>query len=145
MSGPETVLWTDFYGAYEQMLGKRSVVFMSTEELPAQWPRDGELTLQADTLGPAQAPRLAAPSPRVHELARRHLKLTDVLARRAKQAPAKPAVCAERGPAGSYSARTVVRLDKARRLLGYRPRFSFARGMDLTARYVSWANLSCRL
>jgi nucleoside-diphosphate-sugar epimerase len=38
-------------------------------------------------------------------------------------------------------ARTRVRIDKARRLLGYRPAFDFAAGMDLTEQWARWANL----
>ena len=34
-----------------------------------------------------------------------------------------------------------VRIDKARRLLGYEPQFSLSRGMELTERWARWANL----
>ena len=37
--------------------------------------------------------------------------------------------------------RTRVRIDKAKRLLGYRPAFDFAAGMDLTERWARWASL----
>lgn len=42
---------------------------------------------------------------------------------------------------GFFRARTRVRIDKARRLLGYRPAFDFETGMDLTERWARWANL----
>ncbi len=38
-------------------------------------------------------------------------------------------------------ARTRVRTDKARRLLGYEPRVSFEHGMRLTSQWAAWANL----
>ena len=42
---------------------------------------------------------------------------------------------------GFFRAKTRVRIDKAKRLLGYRPAFDFATGMDLTERWARWANL----
>ena len=41
-----------------------------------------------------------------------------------------------------YAARCPVRIDKARRLLGYEPEFGLERGMALTARYLEWAHPS---
>jgi nucleoside-diphosphate-sugar epimerase len=40
-----------------------------------------------------------------------------------------------------FRARTRVRIDKAKRLLGYEPAFSFTAGMDLTETWARWANL----
>ena len=40
-----------------------------------------------------------------------------------------------------FSTRTRVRIDKARRLLGYEPEFSLDRGMALTAAWARWANV----
>jgi hypothetical protein len=34
-----------------------------------------------------------------------------------------------------------VRIDKARRLLGYRPAVDFALGMEMTEKWARWANL----
>ncbi len=42
---------------------------------------------------------------------------------------------------GFFRPRTRVRIDKARRLLGYRPAFDLETGMDLTERWARWANL----
>jgi nucleoside-diphosphate-sugar epimerase len=42
---------------------------------------------------------------------------------------------------GFFAAKTRVRIDKARKLLGYEPAFSFERGMDLTEQWARWANL----
>jgi nucleoside-diphosphate-sugar epimerase len=42
---------------------------------------------------------------------------------------------------GFFRARTRVRIDKAKRLLGYRPAFDLETGMDLTERWARWANL----
>src|SRR6185503_12864343 len=40
-----------------------------------------------------------------------------------------------------FAARTRVRIDKARRLLGYEPAFPLRRGMELTREWARWANL----
>jgi nucleoside-diphosphate-sugar epimerase len=42
---------------------------------------------------------------------------------------------------GFFRARTRVRIDKAKRLLGYKPAFDFETGMDLTEQWARWANL----
>lgn len=42
---------------------------------------------------------------------------------------------------GFFAAKTRVRIDKARRMLGYEPTFSFERGMELTEQWARWANL----
>jgi nucleoside-diphosphate-sugar epimerase len=40
-----------------------------------------------------------------------------------------------------FRSRTRVSIDKARRRLGYEPKYDFERGMALTAEYMRWANL----
>ncbi|HYN22850.1 MAG TPA: NAD-dependent epimerase/dehydratase family protein [Thermoanaerobaculia bacterium] len=42
---------------------------------------------------------------------------------------------------GFFAAKTRVRIDKARKLLGYEPAFSLERGMELTEQWARWANL----
>ena len=39
------------------------------------------------------------------------------------------------------TSKTHARVDKARRVRGFTPRFDFARGIDLTAAWAEWANL----
>jgi hypothetical protein len=34
-----------------------------------------------------------------------------------------------------------LKIDKAKKLLGYEPKFSFEEGMEITAYYIKWANL----
>jgi hypothetical protein len=41
-----------------------------------------------------------------------------------------------------YTPKTRVRIDKARRLLGYEPAFSLERGMELTGQWARWAGLA---
>ncbi len=39
-------------------------------------------------------------------------------------------------------AKTIVRIDKAKKLLGYQPAFDFEAGMAVTEQWARWANLS---
>jgi nucleoside-diphosphate-sugar epimerase len=41
----------------------------------------------------------------------------------------------------SYASKTRVRIDKAQRVLGYRPRFDLESGLERTAQWAEWANL----
>jgi nucleoside-diphosphate-sugar epimerase len=41
----------------------------------------------------------------------------------------------------AYAAKTRVRIDKAKRVLGYRPRFDLESGLERTAQWAEWANL----
>jgi nucleoside-diphosphate-sugar epimerase len=140
ISGPETIPWTEFYRAYEEMLGKRSVVFMSTAEIQELNRREG---VRSTVRGIRLDPRKLLDWPPVrgaYEFARRHL-IPESLAARAKQVLPSPLYVPNEVLLALYRARTVVRLEKARRLLGYQPAFDFDRGMALTARFVEWANL----
>ncbi len=40
-----------------------------------------------------------------------------------------------------YRARAAASIEKARRLLGYEPKFDFEQGMNVTAQFVAWADL----
>lgn len=40
-----------------------------------------------------------------------------------------------------YNSQANVKIDKARKILGYNPNFSFEKGINLTSKYIKWANL----
>jgi nucleoside-diphosphate-sugar epimerase len=163
VSAEEPVTWTEMYGRFEQMLGAGPrTVSMTAEEARAHWkhsqreqPRAlGELLrsvkgdrafrdrlmrtrelltlreLASNTLPEAWQQRIkgrlgmgSAPAP---------------VARSGGELPIHPL-----SPLmiGFFSTRTRVRIDKAKRLLGFRPAFDLASGMDLTERWARWANL----
>lgn len=139
ISGPDTVTWHGFYGAYEAMLGTRSVVYMPTSEIerlsrPAQGVPSAHV-LRSD-------PRRLldwGPGKRLYNLV---WKLAGERGRsRARKAMPKPLKIPNAQKLALLSADTVVRFDRARDLLGYEPRFPVARGMSLTAEFVKWAAL----
>lgn len=97
ISGEERVLWKDFYGAYERLLGRCSTIAMSADEIRAY----------------AQSER-ALPDPfRVHS---EHML-------------------------NFLGARSRFKINKAKRVLGFAPKFDFERGIELTGRWARWARL----
>jgi nucleoside-diphosphate-sugar epimerase len=140
ISGRDFVTWQQFYGAYEEMLGKRAVVLMSTEEIQnLSCSRSVAWTFKHILLDPRHI--LSWPPLRAaYGLARRYVIGDDVV-RRAKQALPPSLDLPNEALLALFRAQTVVRSDKARRLLGYEPAFDFRRGMELTSRFVAWARL----
>jgi nucleoside-diphosphate-sugar epimerase len=97
LSGEPPLTWRKFYDAYEDLLGKRSTIAMTVEEV-----------------------RSCA---------------------RAEDAASKPFRIHNEHMLAFYAARPRFRIDKAKRLLGFRPRFDFQRGMELTGQWARWARL----
>lgn len=135
VSGPAPVLWRDFYAAYRDMLGidglelrpaaQNTPCHEEPGENEASHPNPRLTQLKSmivRTLGTRRVTRLGILSGSV-----RSLILGDTV-----HIPtgAKLALLA---------AQCHIRTDKARRLLGYEPRFSLERGMAMTAPYVQSA------
>jgi nucleoside-diphosphate-sugar epimerase len=139
ISGPEPMTWHAFYSAYERMLGVESVVLMPQGEIAGLAP--------ADSRGPSL--RLLSRDPRrLNEwLPVRKFKgqvrraLGDRLWQRAKSTLPHPLILPDDQQLHLYRAHARIRIDKARQVLGYSPRYDFERGMELTGRFVAWANL----
>jgi predicted dehydrogenase/nucleoside-diphosphate-sugar epimerase len=120
ISGAAPVTWKRFYAAYERMLGVAATLPTSAADL---------LSLARRREEDEQASR--------EMLAR--LRQSGFTASHASSAtpfrvPSAPMI-------EFFAARARVRIDKAKRLLGYRPRFDLERGMNLTAAWARWAGL----
>jgi nucleoside-diphosphate-sugar epimerase len=164
VSSAEPATWREFYGRFERMLGAPSTVAMTAGEARAHWrrsrrarPRALGVLLGALREDRALRERLFA-TPELAAL--RELASTVLPA--ARQWTIKAALGeggaapggAERGRAeppihplspreiAFFQARTRVRIDKARRLLGYRPAWDLDAGMAMTARWARWAELA---
>jgi nucleoside-diphosphate-sugar epimerase len=163
VSGPEPVQWRELYSRFAAMLegdGERRLVSMSAGEALAFWrehrrrvPRLHRELLAVFRGDRAVRDRLMA----TRELVALRELASSVLPERWQErikggmsaAPAPSAPPAGELPihplspdlVGFFAARTRVRIDKARRLLGYEPAFSLARGMELTEQWARWANL----
>lgn len=135
ISGPAPVQWRDFLGAYQNMLGRRSLCFRPLTELLPTTPAPGGRTGFRSVLNmlPIEAgKRLLARRLGTRGRLRLLLLLEQV---RRRLGGARSHV-----PTGArlalYAARCHVRTDHARALIGYVPQFDLARGMAATAPYV---------
>ncbi|HKV08203.1 MAG TPA: hypothetical protein VJ725_08705, partial [Thermoanaerobaculia bacterium] len=162
ISGEEPVTWRELYGRFASMLGDTSrTVDMTEEEALAYWKR----WKREQPWGAGEALRILKGDSKIRDrvLAARDMVwlrdlasavLPESVQKRIKEQmsggggrPAPPALRElpilplDPQMIGFFRAKTRVRIDKAKRLLGYRPAFDFETGMDLTERWASWANL----
>jgi nucleoside-diphosphate-sugar epimerase len=162
ISGEEPVTWREMYGRFSRMLGESPrTVDMTAEEALAYWKRWKRG--QPRTAG--EALRILKGDQKVRDrilAAREMIWLRDVASAVLPESVQKkikeqisggggrpappvsrelPVLPLDPQMIGFFRARTRVRIDKARQLLGYRPAFDFETGMDLTERWAGWANL----
>lgn len=160
VSGPEAVTWRRFYRRYEEMLGFESTVEVALDDRQAFRRRRRSLVSEMLALlrqdRAARERLLAAREPAwLLRMARRVVpeRLEASLAARlwgdgrtssgaaSDAAAEKPVLALGRGARRLFAARSTVRIDKARRLLGYQPRVDFEQGMGRTEAWARWANL----
>ena len=159
ISGEEPVTWRELYGRFERMLGGRQrTVDMTVDEALKHWRRWKRQ--QPHAVG--EAFRILKSEPKVRERIERTREghwlreTASALLPESWQQKIKSRLAAVRRPAATrelpihplspqmihfFRASTRVRIDKAKRLLGYRPAFDFEHGMDLTEQWARWANL----
>ena len=155
VSGPEHPTWLDFFGAFERMLGVHHTVPLSEAEALELWVRSRRRAwLLPEALRLVRADKAL----RKRLLATREGQVVRRVAERvlpkSMLAPAPPVarpqpMAAAELPLGAVrpwvveylAKRARVRIDKARELLGYEPRFPLAAGMHLTEAWARWAGL----
>jgi len=165
VSGPQPVTWADFYRAYEHMMpGINSVTLMDTADvreamrrandekslpvamLAAVWRRphirDRILAVLPPLKWGYRGIRSALP-PSLRSRMRRRLD-PPWLEKDPSAAGLPPLVLPDLFLWKLYSSQSAVSIDKARRELGYQPRFDLSRGMALTADWARWAGLLTR-
>jgi nucleoside-diphosphate-sugar epimerase len=157
ISGEEPVTWKNYYQALERAAGVKSTVEMSETEVrglleerqrrrrfstrvkrrlrsPGTWSLFGQLAV-------VRAAMKLVPDAVLASAAERWLETGDPKAKgkgpdgRGIQLPNEGAIKIE-------TSKAKARIDKAKRLLGYSPRFDLERGMEVTRRYLEWANLA---
>lgn len=162
VSGDEPVTWRELYGRFERMLGsERRTVDMTVEEAHAyykQWKRE-----RSRLVGEGLAVFKADRQFRERMMATREMVWlrdlasavlperwqNDIKARISGSGGRPPAPPSRELPIhplnsqmiGFFQAKTRVRIDKAQRVLGYRPAFDFEMGMGITEEWARWANL----
>jgi nucleoside-diphosphate-sugar epimerase len=159
ISGPEPATWRSFYAALEAMLGRPATVSMTADEALRYFrAAEGGGSMAGQLLKalrhPAVKRRVA--STREGRLAIRafHLLPAAVRARitgpgvavagidAASPSPGEPPIhLLHPSKIVFMASKTRVRIDKARRVLGFAPQFDFTRGTELTGAWAKWANL----
>ena len=153
ISGAEHPTWLEFHAAYARALGRPEAIRLRPRQ-------EIEILLRRRRLRRLVAwarrrPRLRKPLGRVKRAGQRTLRRIRAAVRRAtrrRDGSARPFVRKRAGaPSGGaealptprhleeFPSRCRVRIDKARRLLGYEPAFDLARGMAQTGEYLRWA------
>ena len=142
VSGASSVTWREFYGAYEKMLGRTAVVDPGEAQLgivESSWRRPPH----SSSVGRLKAGvRRLLPGP-VKAIIKRGLRL--FLGRQAAASDAETPFFVPDGLLRAlYASKTHIRIDKARRILGYKPTFDLDEGMARTAEWARRANLLAR-
>ncbi|RJS90665.1 NAD-dependent epimerase/dehydratase family protein [Candidatus Bathyarchaeota archaeon] len=160
ISGEQPITWRDFYGRYERMLGISATVSMSAAEAEAYYrkrqkhrgllkevihilyeePSVRERILQTREIAALKG----IASFLLPEQVKRSLKGRIMSNSRSVQITLKeerPIHPLSPSQIRFYALKKRVHIDKARRILGYRPAFDFESGMRLTEQWARWANL----
>jgi nucleoside-diphosphate-sugar epimerase len=160
VSSEEPATWREMFGRFERMLGgEPRTVDMTEAEALAYWKKWQRA--QPRLIG--EGLRIVKQEQRIRERLERTREgvwlremASTVLPESWQQKIKGRLAAGRRSPApdhealihplppkmiGFFRARTRVRIDKAKRLLGYRPAFDFETGMDLTEQWARWANL----
>jgi nucleoside-diphosphate-sugar epimerase len=160
ISGEQPVTWKTFYGAFEAVLGIRATVDMPerelNEELKKRIHRSRTIPRLLYLARRPEFISLLAQLPVVRDslkILRNRLsdgQWEDLKSRfyqsnsgdrRQNGRPDRPIYVPDKMLLALYQSKTRVCIDKAKRQLGYVPQFDFDQGMDMTARFIRWANL----
>ena len=153
ISGAEHPTWLEFHAAYARALGRPEAIRLRPREEIETLLRRRRLRRLVSWA--RRRPRLRKPLGRVKRAGQRALRRIRSAVRRVARPRDGSARSLLRRPAGAasgsaetlptprqledFDSRCRVRIDKARRLLGYEPAFDLARGMEQTGKYLRWA------
>ncbi|HEU5403679.1 MAG TPA: NAD-dependent epimerase/dehydratase family protein [Terriglobales bacterium] len=142
ISGENPVYWIEFFRAYADILGRGDIAVLPDAEV-----RRLIATVESESKPPMNYRVRLSPGAVLSQLIPRPVKrrlmalLGEARWGRLKEKLPPEMILPSRQALDLYSAPTRVRIDKARRLLGYRPQYDFQRGMALTADFIRWANI----
>jgi nucleoside-diphosphate-sugar epimerase len=151
ISGPEPITWHGFFGHFARTLGAAPPIFWPAARITAAQ-RDVMRDLRMVLSDPKKIMQIIVR----WGLARRILQagldampqaIYDLVVKYYFERggpPARRQHIPDKQFLGLYTARPIVRSEKARRLLGYQPRFDIESGMAATMAYVGWAYGSAR-
>lgn len=159
ISAEEPVTWREFYDGYEKMLGVKSTISMSLSEIRdfnRRYKREHRTINQVITAlreNPhilhriLQLPavnksyRIAkaiVPNPLWNRL--KNILLSNNMDKQHISPCEKPILPLTEREVDSFRAHTRVRIDKVKHLLGYQPNFNLEQGMNLTEKWLRFAN-----
>lgn len=161
ISGEEPVTWRAFYSALEAALGIHATVDVSEEELrEAVRKRKRRSGTVSQLLGLARHPEVlpqlaglpivrgplkilrSCLSDQLWESLKSRILPGSAWDHRQNGQPSKLIHIPSESLLELYRSQTRVCIDKAKKRLGYMPKFDFERGMDLTKAFIHWANLA---
>jgi nucleoside-diphosphate-sugar epimerase len=131
ISGAAPVKWRDFFGAYDAMIGKRGLRLQAECEFPRSVSKD------RPTLSGGHKLVIRLKSALLSRMGARGRSRLNMIFRRIK-ALLRPNGISQPTSAqiALYSSFSAIRIDKAKRLLGYAPVFDLPKGMAATRDYV---------
>lgn len=156
VSAARPTTWRAFFGAYEAMLGQRSIESVDEHAFRRLLERHGYREAAREELQRLVAhpevraslrrllPGRAGPSVRDRRGAGRTRAAgrAPVAPRRTDTSGGSPRRIPRQALPWTLLRHQTVHVDKARRILGYEPRYDLERGMERTARYADWAGLT---
>ena len=132
ISGSAPVTWREFYGAFENMLHKKAVVDLDDTQLRLEERRQRKNQTLIRRVRRAFVRRFVPAA----------VKAVLAQSLTAGTSAAEPALFLPEGLQRQlYASKTNIRIDKARRLLGYDPAFDLNDGMARTAEWARGASL----
>lgn len=142
ISGSEPVSWKQFFQAYETILGVKSVSYMPGNQIE-QMLRNPISNLKLLVADPK---RIAGWKPARYFASFAADSLPDWATARLEhffgrynQIAGRPKYLPTLQLLNLYRAKCRVRIDKAKRMLDYSPKYDVDRGMDLTGKFIRWA------
>ncbi len=160
ISGGERITWHDLYKRYEAMIGEPSTVNMSIDQVKAHYKsslkaefflteffsimRDQPMIRRRllKTFPLATIKKISEPILKKYRNSSGKKNSSPVLAKLDKtESVEKPIQVLNPLMLEFFSVKTNVKIDKARQLLKYSPRFDFKTGMNITEKWARWANM----
>lgn len=140
VSGAMPVSWRDFFGAYERMLGIKSTISMTTFEIEKILKhKNSKSNKLVSIIHDPQSLLCSSFIRSIYHIMRK--KISILPWERFKTIAGKPVNMPSLQQYLLYKSCTNIRIDKAQKLLGYKPKFNLNQGMEFTEKWAKWANL----
>ena len=142
ISDGEPVTWREFYGAYENVLGIKSTISLSFEEIK-KYRKIGKNKKQIISQMIKNSTSINGWSGLIQDPSKLDYipLITKTLLKKSVKNSSKPILLLTDSQVVFFKTRSQVRIDKAKSQLNYNPKFNFEEGMAITERWLDYANL----